>query len=62
MSQIIGNIIVASLLAFCLLALIIPVLTELKKVRSFSPSRNRTVALFMTIGLLAVLATYLLVR
>ena len=62
MSQIIGNIIVAGLLVFCLLALIIPVLTELKKVRSFSPSGNRTVALFMTIGLLAVLATYLLVR
>ncbi len=62
MSQIIGSIIVAGLLVFSLLALLIPVIVEFKKIRSVSSSPNRTVVLFMTIGLLAVLATYLVVR
>ncbi len=62
MSQIIGSIIVTGLLAFCLLALLIPVIVETKKVRSVSPSPNRTVIIFMTLGLMAVLATYLIIR
>ena len=62
MSQIIGSIIVTGLLAFCLLALLIPVIVEAKKIRNVSPSPNRTVIIFMTLGLMAVLATYLIIR
>ena len=62
MSQIIGSIIVTGLLAFCLLALLIPVLVEFRKIRSVSTTPNRTVFIYMALGSLVVLATYLVVR
>ena len=62
MSQIIGSIIMAGLLAFCLLALLIPVIVEFRKISSVSTTPNRTVVIFMTLWLLAVTATYLVVR